>query len=93
MTTSLRRDEATARARTVSDVDAIVSLELGLGETFTSHTVLTFAAAAGSSTFAEIATGAVHAVLNGTPVAAERVADGRIQLDDLAAHNTLEVTA
>ncbi|MBO1031461.1 aminopeptidase N [Tessaracoccus sp. SD287] len=93
MTTSLRRDEAATRARTISEVHADVSLDLGTGATFTSHTVLTFTAVAGHSTFADIATGAVHAVLNGAPVPPEQVTDGRIRLDDLAERNTLEVTA
>ena len=92
MSTSLRRDEATARAKVIGDIHATVSLDLRLGESFTSHTVLSFSAVAGESTFAEIATDNAHAVLNGTPVATEQITGGRLHLADLADRNILEVT-
>ncbi|MGA4670842.1 aminopeptidase N [Propionibacteriaceae bacterium Y1923] len=95
MSTSLRRDEAIARARVVGSIHAEVDLDLGLGDWFTSRTVLRFAATEGAATFAEISGAGrdVRALLNGRELTADAFSDGRIQLRDLAADNVLEVSA
>ncbi|MBC7517732.1 MAG: aminopeptidase N, partial [Microbacteriaceae bacterium] len=73
-----------------------VTLDLTTGaETFRSTTVVTFTATTGASTFIDAFTRTVHSVtLNGVELDAESVSDGiRIQLNDLAAENTLTVVA
>ncbi|MGA4508192.1 aminopeptidase N [Propionibacteriaceae bacterium G1746] len=93
MSTSLRRDEANHRAGVVRDIRAEVDLVLSLGQEFSSHTVLRFAATPGATTFADCGGEDVTAVLNGVALPPEAIVDGRIALDDLAADNVLEVHA
>jgi aminopeptidase N len=94
--TNLTREEAAARAETVT-VDAYeVVLDLTRGErAFRSTTTVRFRAAPGASTFIDAITDAVHAVvLNGRELDPAEVSDGvRIQLPGLAAENVLTVDA
>ena len=93
---NLTRVEAQERKSLVSVDHYDVTLDLTTGpETFRSTTVVTFDATAGSSTFIDAITRAVHSVtLNGSELDAASVSDGiRIQLDGLAAHNVLTVVA
>ncbi|QNE47221.1 aminopeptidase N [Glaciihabitans sp. INWT7] len=93
---NLTRVEAQERKSLVSVDHYDVTLDLTTGpETFRSTTTVTFSATAGSSTFIDAITRTVHSVtLNGTELDAAAVSDGiRIQLDGLAAENTLTVIA
>jgi aminopeptidase N len=93
---NLTRVEAQERKALIDVTSYDVTLDLTTGaETFASTTVVRFAAKAGSSTFIDAITRAVHSVtLNGTRLDAAAVSDGvRIRLDDLAADNLLEVVA
>ena len=93
---NLTRVEAQERKAIVGVANYDVTLDLTLGsETFRSTTVVTFAATVGASTFIDAFTRTVHAVtLNGVQLDAQAVSDGiRIQLNDLAAENTLTVVA
>ncbi|HSF27302.1 MAG TPA: aminopeptidase N, partial [Actinomycetes bacterium] len=94
---NLTRDEARERARLVEVSSYDVALDLTTGDTtFASRTVMRFRCLEpGASTFADLVAPAVHSVvLNGRTLDAAAVADGiRIQLDDLAADNVLEVVA
>ena len=92
---NLTREEARTRA----DLEVIgydVTLDLTTGPTtFRSTTVVTFDASAGTDTFVDLIAPTVHeVVLNGTPLdVAAVVADSRITLTSLAAHNVLHVVA
>ncbi len=93
---NLTRVEATERAGIVTTESYAVRLDLTTSDTtFRSHTTVTFGATAGASTFIDAITSAVHDVsLNGVALDPATVSDGvRIQLDNLAAHNVLEVDA
>jgi aminopeptidase N len=92
---SLTRAEATDRAATV-DVDAYdVVLDLtGPGRTFRSHTVLTFGAQPGTTTFVELEPAElISATLNGVPLDAGTLTGSRLPLPGLADHNRLVVEA
>ena len=91
----LTRAEAQQRAETVSDVAYEVALDLtGDAETFRSTTRATFAAEPGSETFVDLVATQVHrAELNGQPLPAEAIGEGRLHLRGLAADNELVVEA
>ena len=91
---NLTRVEAQERKAIVDVQSYEVALDLTTGPTvFRSTTTVRFTATAGASTFIDAVTETVHSVtLNGTIL--DGVADGaRIQLDDLAADNVLEVVS
>ncbi|MEC5149425.1 aminopeptidase N [Cryobacterium sp. GrIS_2_6] len=93
---NLTRIEAQERAALVIVQKYAISLDLTTGpETFASTTTVTFTATPGASTFIDAITRTVHAVtLNGVDLDPASVSDGiRIQLDGLAAENTLTVVA
>ncbi len=92
---NLTRIEAQQRKALVSVQSYEIQLDLTTGPTtFASTTRVAFSAEAGASTFIDALTETVHSVtLNGTALDVA-VADGtRIQLDNLAAENVLEVVA
>ena len=94
---SLTDDEARGRAALLS-VDAYdITVDLtGLldGEVLrTTSTVRFSCTAPGATTFADCATEVESATLNGSPLGADALVDGRIALDGLAADNTLVVSA
>ncbi|GAB3589952.1 aminopeptidase N [Angustibacter peucedani] len=94
---NLTRDEAAQRAAhvTVQSYDVVLDLTTG-PEVFRSETVVTFSSSTpGASTFVDLVARAVHAVeLNGRTLDPSAVFDdSRLQLDDLAAENTLRVVA
>jgi len=91
---NLTRVEAQERKALVDVQSYEIALDLTTGDTtFASTTVVRFTATAGASTFIDAITSTVHSVtLNGEVLG--DVADGvRIQLDNLAADNVLEVVA
>lgn len=93
---NLTRVEASERAAVVSSESYVVHLDLTTSETtFRSTTTIEFAAKTGASTFLDAITETVHSVtLNGIPLDVSTVSDGvRIQLDDLAEHNTVAIVA
>jgi aminopeptidase N len=93
---NLTRVEATERAGIIRTESYAVRLDLTTsGTTFRSHTTVTFGAKAGASTFIDAITATVFGVtLNGVALDPATVSDGiRIQLDNLAEHNVLEVDA
>jgi len=93
---NITRVEAADRAQLLRVHDYQVELDLTRGErVFTSRTRVVFDARPGASTFLELIADRVHAVtLNGAALdVATVVADGRIQLDGLAATNTVDVLA
>jgi aminopeptidase N len=88
--------EANERAGIIRTESYAVRLDLTTsGTTFRSHTTVTFGAKAGASTFIDAITATVFGVtLNGVALDPATVSDGiRIQLDNLAEHNVLEVDA
>src|SRR5690606_11352583 len=95
--TNLTRDEAATRAALLDVTSYAIDLDLTTGEkTFGSTTTLTFTATTpGASTFADLVDAQVHEItLNGRSMDPTEVyVDSRIQLDDLAAENTLVVRA
>ena len=93
---NLTRVEATTRAGIVAVDSYVIDLDLTTGpETFRSTTEVRFTAQAGSATFIDLVAPTVHEVtLNGQSLDPAAVfADSRIQLDGLAAENTLRVVA
>ncbi|WP_210480959.1 aminopeptidase N [Naasia sp. SYSU D00948] len=93
---NLTRVEAQERAALVTVHDYAVELDLTTGpEVFRSVTTVRFSAREGASTFIDAITRTVHSVtLNGRELDPAQVSDGvRIQLDGLAAENTLRVDA
>jgi aminopeptidase N len=92
---NLTRVEAQERKSLVSVASYDVHLDLTTGpETFRSTTTVVFDATAGASTFIDAITAKVHAItLNGSAVDPGAADGARIQLDGLAAHNTLVVDA
>ena len=93
---NLTRVEAQERAALVAVQSYEIDLDLTTGpEIFRSSTTVRFTATAGASTFIDALTRTVHSVtLNGTALDAAAVSDGvRIQLEDLAEENVLEVVA
>ncbi|WP_026555098.1 aminopeptidase N [Arthrobacter sp. 35W] len=93
---NLTRAEASERAALISVESYDVTLDLTPSEkTFASTTTVVFTAEAGSSSFIDAITDAVHAVtLNGAALDPAEVSDGvRIQLPNLAAHNVLTIEA
>ncbi|MBD8610718.1 aminopeptidase N [Frigoribacterium sp. CFBP 13729] len=93
---NLTRLEAQERKSVVDVQSYEIELDLTRGaEVFGSSTTVRFTATAGASTFIDALTRTVHsATLNGTALDVAAVNDGvRIQLDDLAAENVLEVVA
>ncbi|MDO5064075.1 MAG: aminopeptidase N [Actinomyces bowdenii] len=93
---NLTRDEAIARAATVTTASYDVVLDLTRGEqTFSSTTTARFGATPGGSTFIDLIAAKVHRiVLNGRELDPQQVhADSRIVLEDLEADNELVVTA
>nr|WP_244638720.1 aminopeptidase N [Frigoribacterium sp. CFBP 13729] len=92
----MTRLEAQERKSVVDVQSYEIELDLTRGaEVFGSSTTVRFTATAGASTFIDALTRTVHsATLNGTALDVAAVNDGvRIQLDDLAAENVLEVVA
>ena len=93
---NLTRVEAQERKALIDVSTYDITLDLTTGdETFASTTTVTFAATEGSSTFIDAITRTVRSVtLNGVELDPATVSDGvRIQLDGLAAQNTLTVVA
>jgi aminopeptidase N len=92
---NLTRVEAQQRKALVETESYDVHLDLTTGpDTFRSTTTVVFTATPGSSTFIDAITATVHAItLNGAPVDTAAADGARIQLDGLAAHNTLVVDA
>ena len=94
---NLTRIEAQERKSLITGVESyVIALDLTTGpETFRSATTVVFSAKPGSSTFIDAITKTVHSItLNGAALDVSKVNDGvRIQLDDLAEHNVLEVIA
>jgi len=93
---NLTRLEAQERKSVVDVQSYEIDLDLTRGaEVFGSSTTVRFTATPGASTFIDALTRTVHsATLNGTALDVDAVNDGvRIQLDDLAAENVLEVVA
>ncbi|KQX65826.1 aminopeptidase N [Angustibacter sp. Root456] len=94
---NLTRDEAVQRASHLSVSSYDITLDLTTGpEVFRSTTVATFSSSTpGASTFIDLVARTVHEVeLNGRTLDPAEVADGvRVQLDDLAAENTLRIVA
>jgi aminopeptidase N len=93
---NLTRIEAQERFGILDVQSYEVALDLTTGpESFASTTVVRFTAKAGSSTFIDAITRTVHSVsLNGASLDAASVSDGtRIQLENLAESNVLEVVA
>ncbi|TFC95769.1 MULTISPECIES: aminopeptidase N [Cryobacterium] len=93
---NLTRIEAQERAALITVASYEVTLDLTTGpETFGSETTVHFTATPGASTFIDAITRSVHSVtLNGAALDPAVVSDGiRIQLDGLAAENTLTVVA
>ncbi|GGX91946.1 aminopeptidase N [Streptomyces hiroshimensis] len=99
MAGNLTQDEARERGRLLSVESYEVHVDLTGGpDTFRSTTVVRFTwntePGPGTATFAELADADVHeAVLNGVPLPAGSVRDGRIALTGLAAVNELRVVA
>ncbi|WP_203787814.1 aminopeptidase N [Paractinoplanes rishiriensis] len=91
----LTRSEATARATTVDVHEYDIHLDVTAeGDTFGARTVVRFDARPGAGTFLEFEPVEVHSIkLNGEPVPAGAVADGRLTLTGLAERNELAVTA
>jgi aminopeptidase N len=93
----LARDDAEGRAQLLHDVAYDVTLDLGdgRGETFMSTSRVTFGCAQpGAGTFINLkADEIVSATLNGRPLPAAAFNGRRLDLDDLAADNDLEVVA
>ena len=93
---NLTRDEAVARAATVTTTSYDVVLDLTRGEqTFSSTTTVRFTAAPGASTFIDLIAPRIHRiVLNGRELDPQQVyADSRICLEDLGEDNELLVVA
>jgi aminopeptidase N len=93
---NLTRIEAQERAALITVASYEVTLDLTTGpESFGSETTVHFTATPGASTFIDAITRTVHSVtLNGAALDPASVSDGiRIQLDGLAAENTLTVVA
>ncbi|NEM91680.1 aminopeptidase N [Galbitalea soli] len=93
---NLTRVEAQQRKALVDVASYAIDLDLTTGdEVFRSTTTVTFTAEPGASTFIDALTRTVHSVtLNGAALDPAVVSDGvRIQLDGLAAENTLTVVA
>ncbi|TFD74775.1 aminopeptidase N [Cryobacterium fucosi] len=93
---NLTRIEAQERAALIAVRSYAVALDLTTGaETFGSTTTVEFAATPGATTFIDAITSTVHSVtLNGVSLDPGSVSDGiRIQLDGLAAENTLTVVS
>ncbi len=93
---NLTRAEASQRAETIRTESYAVRLDLTTSETtFRSQTTVTFSANPSASTFIDAITASVHRItLNGVELDRAVVSDGvRIQLDNLAEHNVLEVDA
>ena len=93
---NLTRIEAQERKALVGVQSYEITLDLTTGPvTFASTTTVTFTAVAGSATFIDAITSAVHSVtLNGVSLDPAVVSDGvRIALDNLAAENVLTVVA
>jgi aminopeptidase N len=94
--TGITEAEAAARSRllTVESYSVFLDLTDG-GDTARSRTEVRFRSReAGAATFADLVADAVHeVVLNGEPIDAGSLADGRLPLRDLAAENSLAVVA
>lgn len=93
---NLTRVEAEERASVITAVHHYnIELDLSGNETdFRSRTTITFDAVAGSSTFADLVSHNVLSIeLNGENIPTSQHVDNRIQLDNLAEHNTLVVDA
>ncbi|MCD4549289.1 aminopeptidase N [Schaalia sp. lx-260] len=92
---NLTHAEATARSSVVSVSHYDVVLNLCHGDTdFRSTTTITFDAVAGSSTFVDLVSRNIHSItLNGQELHPTIHRDHRIELSDLAEHNTLTVDA
>jgi len=93
---NLTRIEAQERKAIVDVSNYDITLDVTTGaEVFRSTTIVTFSATAGASTFIDHLSRTVHSVtLNGESLDVAAVNDGvRIQLDNLAAENTLEVVS
>ena len=94
--TNLTRAEAEARASIVSTETYKVVLDLTTSEdTFRSTSTVAFTATPGESTFIDLIAPTVHSIiLNGEELdPAAHFADSRIELPNLAEHNTLTVVA
>jgi aminopeptidase N len=93
---SLRKTEAAARTDLVAVTSYAVDLDLTTGpDTFASRTTIRFTATRpGASTFLDLKPNVLHsATLNGRPLDAGTLADGRLPLPGLAAENELVVEA
>ena len=94
---NLTRDEARQRASLLAVSSYLVDLDFtGGGDTFVSVTTIRFTAAEpGAATFVDLVADRVRQItLNGSPVEPSAAyADGRVQLDGLAAGNEVRITA
>ena len=92
---NLTRDEAKARSAVVRDVSYRVELDLtGDGPTFRSSATVTFSCPAGTATWLDLIAESVESItVNGAEVSPEAFRDSRIELADLAEHNTVHVVA
>lgn len=93
--TNLTKIEAEERKNVIGKVDYTVEVELSeRGETFSSRTVIDFAAQAGASTFVDLIAPEVLSIqLNGQDLGTDCYRDNRIELSDLQSENHLEVVA
>ncbi|MDO5746149.1 MAG: aminopeptidase N [Actinomycetaceae bacterium] len=92
---NLTRDEAMERSSFISNVTYDVTLDLTKGDkTFSSITRMTFDAEAGKKTFIDLVADSFDSIiLNGTRLDEEIYRNYRLELPELKAHNTLEVSA
>src|SRR5699024_3909525 len=96
---SLTRADAELRAQIIDVTAYQVELDLTDGDlpdhtTFGSRSTVTFTATPAESTFLDLKAERVHSIqLNGRPVSPAAVADGRVELTDLQAENTVVVEA
>lgn len=93
----LTQAEAESRSALITNPTYKLSVDVSdtASETYTSHTDVSFdAATAGSTSFIDlVASDVTEITLNGVTVPRSAWADGRIRLDNLAAHNTLVVSS
>ncbi|MFL6135127.1 MAG: aminopeptidase N [Nocardioidaceae bacterium] len=94
---SLRREEALERSRLLRvdryDIDVDLTGLLDGPEWRATSTVTFGCTTPGASTFVDCAASVSAATLNGVDISADRIGDGRIQLDDLGTENVLVVAS
>ena len=94
---SLTRDEATRRAELIAvqryDIDVDVTSLLDGEEWRATSTVRFSCREPGAGTFVDCVADVASATLNGVPVPADAISEGRIRLDGLASDNVLVVSS